>query len=529
MGLLVAAVGGVAAFWIIGPDNTVRSGEQHVVGKGLAIASTPQLLDRHGPILHVEARSAGGKPVFVGVGRDFDVASYLKGVAHTSLVQLTYPIALTTQEQKGSADPLTVPANLDWWVTKAAGTGSQAIRWPIEDGPYDVVIMSADGKTAPDVQVRVGVEIPNAFLITLGVFVGGLLILALGILLIVIRRRPATPVAAPFAAPPTAQQPTAPAPFGTTYRVLAGTVVLGLVTGCSVVPERDTVTKLTRPAVSTEAGQAVIKRYNEVSTSAGRSRNEVQIGQVEGGDLVKQTRAAYAIGRNLKRPIPKPPTYTKPTFAVPEYSSYPMQFVTTEGSAVGLWQRESAGSPWLRTMAANLEKSAKLPDLTGLRPATKTDGKDLVLPPQTAATALSQYLSAEGKSPQGASFTVLPQFGKRFKDLAGNRALWTKHKLAVRVGRTYSVATPPATFITRGGEAVVLATLRDQYEVVVANNAYFFWDSGDGTAFSRPSTRYTSGLTSTTLHDVVLVVPRKGKGKIRIAAYETQMVDAGGY
>ncbi|TDD61891.1 hypothetical protein E1263_05750 [Kribbella antibiotica] len=518
VGLVLAVGGGIAAFFVIGPDDTVQSGDQHLVSKGLAIASTPELLELNGPILHVDARSANGKPVFVGVGRDFDVASYLKDVAHTQLVQLTYPIALNTQESKGAADPLTAPGSLDWWVAK--GTGS--LTWPIADGPYDVVIMNADGKTPPDLQVRLGIEVPNAFLIALAVFVGGLLILALGIVLIVVRRRP-------VALAPAVPAP-APAQFGTTYRVIAGTAVLGLLTGCSVVPQRDKVTSVTRPAVSNEAGLAVIKHYNEVATAAGRARNEVQIAQVEGGELVKQTRATYAIGRNLKRPLPKPPTYGKPTFAAPEYGGYPMRFLATEGPRVGLWQRESAGSPWMQTLAATLQKSAKLPDLNGLRPATDADGKNLAMAPNTALTALNEYLTKEGKSPKGASFEVVPQFAASFKQLAGERQYFSQaYKGQVqKISSTYSLAAPPTAFVTKGGEALVLATLREEYLFVMAGfKNQFVWYRGDPTAFSPPETYYASALKNTTLHDVVLVLPPKGK--IKVAAYESQMVAAGGY
>jgi hypothetical protein len=151
IGLIVSAAGAVVAFWLIGPDDTAYTGEQHLTGKGLAIASAPDLLNRHGPILHVEARSTDGKPVFVGVARDFDVASYLKGFAHTELVQVEYPIALSTQEKKGTSGPLTAPDTLDWWVAKSGGGGTQSIAWTIADGPYDVVVMRADGKSSPDV------------------------------------------------------------------------------------------------------------------------------------------------------------------------------------------------------------------------------------------------------------------------------------------------------------------------------------------------------------------------------------------
>jgi len=77
-----------------------------------------------------------------------------------------------------------------------SGAGTQSLAWPIADGPYDVVVMSADGKTAPDVQVNLGIEIPHAVLAALGVLLAGLILLAVGILLILIlvrRRRLTTP------------------------------------------------------------------------------------------------------------------------------------------------------------------------------------------------------------------------------------------------------------------------------------------------------------------------------------------------
>ena len=81
---------------------------------------------------------------------------------------MQYAIELTTQEKKGAGGPLAAPATLDWWAAKADGAGGQSIAWPIADGPYDVVVMGADGKTAPDVQVDLGIEIPHAFLAALG-------------------------------------------------------------------------------------------------------------------------------------------------------------------------------------------------------------------------------------------------------------------------------------------------------------------------------------------------------------------------
>lgn len=299
IGFVVAVLGGAAAFWLIGPDNTIRTGEQPLSSKGMAITSTVEMLDRHGPVLPVDVRSAKGAPVFVGVARDFDVDSNLKGTAHSKLVQLEYPIALTTQDAKGTAGPLTAPGTLDWWVANAGGAVTQSIAWTIEDGPYEVVIMNADGTTAPDTRVNLGLELPRAFATALGVFAASIVLLALGILLVLFRRRaksnstgsptqggypqhnPQHQPQCPPAAYPPAQQP-APAPYPPAYppsqqppaqyppahgrptqqppaqgqppqwqsgggavrRVAVVGLVVGMATGCAEVPPTDTVSPL---------------------------------------------------------------------------------------------------------------------------------------------------------------------------------------------------------------------------------------------------------------------------------------------
>lgn len=586
IGLVVAVAGGAAAFWLIGPDDTVHSGDQHLTSKGLAIASTPDLLNRHGPVLHVDAHSTNGKPVFVGVARDFDVASYLKNIAHTSLVQVQFPIALTTQESKGAAGPVAVPDTLDWWVAKANGAGAQSIAWPIEDGPYDVVIMNADGKPAPDVQVDLGIEIPNAFLVALGVLLAGLILLALGIVLILARRRrPKNPQPVytapgvpgphdqnrppthqgppvhqgppiqhgppaqqgprpqqgppPVQAPP-GQNPPAQAPAGPYRRVVTAGLVIALATGCSAVPQPDTVTALTRPAVSTEAGVAIVKHYNEVNNAANHRRDAKMIATIEGGNLVRQSQADYTISRALDKAgknLIKPFTYTKPSILAPSYGSYPMQFVVSAGISdskdyryLGMWERTSAGSPWILTFAAAPKTTVKLPDLAGLRPATTTDTKKLTAAPVAAGTAFAEYLTGGAKSPRAASFATNADVTAKLTDVAKSLALSvTQPKIYARVTDTFTAPSPPAAFVTKSGEALVFVTLNEEFKAEPGAGYSFNWADGDQVAFSPATVKYNSAITKTVLHDVVLTIPAKGKGKIGVASFESQLVDAGGY
>ncbi|TCC07569.1 hypothetical protein [Kribbella soli] len=591
IGLIVAVVGGAAAFWLIGPDNTVQSGEQHLSSKGLAIASTPDLLNRHGPVLHVDVRSTKNQPVFVGVARDFDVSSYLKGFAHTKLVQVQYPIALSTQDEKGTAGPLAAPDTLDWWVAKANGTGTQSIAWPIEDGPYDVVVMNADGKTAPDVQVDLGIEIPKAFASALGVFAVGIVLLALGILLVLFRRRPAKPQhgepahlphaqdnsqspqaqypptqpapvqyppaqGAPPARPPMPTgpqhqgqpvqgqpvqqpphgQPQRPAGGGAIRRVIVGGLAFGLVSGCAAVPQADSVTALTRPAITDSAAVAVIKHYNVVNNKANSTRDDKLIATVEGGNLVRESQAGYEIDRVAKDKPTGPFVYTNPVIGAPQSAAYPMSFVSNSGIStnkayrhLGVWERETAGSPWMITFAAGVKTAVKLPDFTGLRAATKADDTRLAAAPQVAATSLATYLTGGAKSPRAAAFQPNADITEMLAGIVSNRAAKAKKRgSTLSISDTFTAPEQSPAFVTKSGTAVVFVSLNHEYTLVPGVNWRYWWDGMPENAFSPKSVMYYNRLTSETIHDAVLVIPPKGKGKIQVASFESQVVAAGG-
>ncbi|MEV0804434.1 hypothetical protein AB0I34_42545 [Kribbella sp. NPDC050281] len=542
LGLVVAAAGGAAAFWLVGPDNTVHAGEQHLTSKGLAIVSAPTMLDRHGPVLHVDVRSTAGKPVFVGVARGFDTTSYLKNIAHTELVQVEYPATLKTEEVKGTAGPVAAPGTLDWWVAKATGPGTQKLAWKIEDGPYSVVIMSADGKTAPDVQADLGIEIPNAFLSCLAVFVIGLVLLALGIFMVLFRRRrtstPAPPVAAQGEVE--APAPRQPSQVGPVRRVAAVTGVLALVSGCSAIPQTNTVNALTRPAITSETAAAVIKHYNEVNNAANKRRDDRLIATVEGGNLVRESQAGYAIDRALDKTgkdIIKPFTYTKPVVGAPEYGGYPMRFVATAGISdtkdyrhLGVWERKTAGSQWLLTFAAAPKTTVKLPDLAGVRPITAADSAKLVATPPAAVKALTEYLNAGAKSPRAASFAPNADISAVLKDIADDKAHAVKQpQIYHAISYTFSSTEAPIAFQTKAGSALVFMTLTEHYVLQVGKGYNFNWASGASIAFSPPTAKYYNALTSESTHDVAVLIPPKGKGKMQIFSHESQLLTAGGY
>ncbi len=187
IGLVVGVAGAAAAFWLVGPDNTISTGGRALTSDGLAVVTAPDLLDRHGPTLRVSV--TGSKPLFVGIAQDLDVADYLTGAAHTRVIRYDVPSTLSTQTMRGFENKLTPPGDLDWWVAKSGGSGNQSIAWPMQDGRYSVVVMNADGTPAVDAKVSFGIELHRSFGISLLVLGGGLVALVLGIAL-AFRRSP---------------------------------------------------------------------------------------------------------------------------------------------------------------------------------------------------------------------------------------------------------------------------------------------------------------------------------------------------
>jgi hypothetical protein len=563
VGLLVTIVGAAAAFWLVGPDNTVDTGEQQLAGKGLAVMTAPDLLDRHGPTLHVTAKAADGlRPIFVGVGNDLDVASYLGTSQHTQVVRLAVPVKLDTREFKGGLAPLAAPAGLDWWAAKASGNGSQSIAWPIADGRYDVVVMNADGKPGTDAKVNLGVELDGAFVTSLLVLGAGLILLVVGLLLMFLRRRrPDAPEPVASYGPPAQYGPPAyqgqwqgpgqgqrpgqwqgqgqgSSPVRRVAVVATAASVLLAATGCVAVPERNTNQSLSRPAVTIAGGQAVVKRYNEINNKANQARDEKLSETIEGDPVLGLTRAGFKISRATdasgKNKI-KPFTYPKPQIGAPQFSAYPMRFVVASGVStdktvrqLGVWERQSAGSPWLLTYSVYPSATMKLPSMDGLRLPAKADWGKLSTLPKTAAENLAQYFTAGVKSPKAAAFIPSPGTTALLTGRAKSKVADAKLSYISTVADTFRVSGEPLTFFAKSGEALVFLALSEQYlqRITPGSNAY--WARGAVTAFST-QVKYTQGLTQDYLQQVALVIPLKGKGKIRILSVDGDLVGAGGY
>ncbi|MET9313619.1 hypothetical protein ABZX12_17495 [Kribbella sp. NPDC003505] len=729
-GLVAAVAGAFAAFWLVGPDNTISTPGRELTSRGLAVVTAPALLDRHGPTLHVSA--SGDKPLFVGVGRDLDVRDYLSGAAHTQLVRFDPPGTFGTQEVRGASAKLTPPGELDWWVAQSAA-GSQSVNWPIQDGLYDVVVMNADGTPAVGGQITFGIEVHRLFGICLLVLGAGVLVLALGLTLMLRRRRvvvadtieipviksdripvlvstapvarentpayrvspfapdrvspfapsadeptptpaepaavkaaiesasqsaataaaeaglagaatvgamvdaatgaaapaastagpvagraaagrgaPVRPVAARAAqgrpavpaapmfmsaaavarakapvligagaaqqyaepARPTynepAEEPTArpaykeaveeagdevasePVPLAVspefvksdeavrrTAALLASGALLLTATSCSLVPPKNTLTAAdSRPAVTLADAQAVVQRYNQLNNQANRTRDAKLAATIEGNPTLAQTQAGFLIGRKLDaagKEVSKPFSYTDPEIGAPQFTSYPMRFVVSSGVSdapdnrqLGVWQRASAGSPWLLTHSVYPPKAVELPAVDGLRTPQGADLEQLQGQPEAVAKDLAAYLSGGKNAPQSKLFTPSPALTQML-DLRGkSKAADTAEPYIASVTDTFAPSGKPLTFITASGDALVFLSLTEQYLQRVEPGSNAYWTSGEATAFSS-MVKYTQTLHQDYLHQVALVIPVKSSGDaVQVLSIDPQLVGAGG-
>jgi hypothetical protein len=129
-------------------------------------------------------------PVFVGVGREADVAAYLDGVAWDEVTDFeTAPFAVETELHAGTLTP-GAPAAQPIWAATAQGTGEQTLDWAAEPGEWSIVVMNADGSASVATSTAVGAKVPLVFDVGLGLAIGGGVLMAGSIMLLVLGLRP---------------------------------------------------------------------------------------------------------------------------------------------------------------------------------------------------------------------------------------------------------------------------------------------------------------------------------------------------
>lgn len=183
----------------IGVDNVdLSTSTQVLVGKELDIYMSEMDYPSHwmwepdlGDLVTVKikAESNNGEAIFIGIADAEDAYAVFGDAAYDQVTKFRmedfrdkYPY-VEYRYHSGHALNVT-PADLDIWVTEISGVGEQTLTWSPESGNYWLIIMNADGSANVDIQTGVGAKVPILGNIGRGLFVGGLVLLAVGVAIV---------------------------------------------------------------------------------------------------------------------------------------------------------------------------------------------------------------------------------------------------------------------------------------------------------------------------------------------------------
>lgn len=136
--------------------------------------------------VRVRATAADQSSIFIGVAPRADVTSWLSGVAHQPVTVLGQGSALASSPKGAVAQAPAPPSEQTLWVASTHGPGTQTLTWAPRSGSWTVVIMNTDA--AAGIAVRADAGISSTLLLPIGVVSAGmgLIVLAVGALLLVL-------------------------------------------------------------------------------------------------------------------------------------------------------------------------------------------------------------------------------------------------------------------------------------------------------------------------------------------------------
>ncbi len=187
--LLVVGVAGVVL------DQTQRDADGFLMSPtesfttaGYAVSSESADVDLDGPdwatedlLGTVRIRSESERPVFVGIGRDSDVARYLDGVERSVVTEIGRDPSYSQRPGSAPAGP---PSGQSFWAASASGAGEQTVEWEPRSGSWRVVLMNADASRGVSADLSIGAELDDIIWVAVGLLVAGAVLAALAALAI---------------------------------------------------------------------------------------------------------------------------------------------------------------------------------------------------------------------------------------------------------------------------------------------------------------------------------------------------------
>lgn len=216
-GAVLTAIGSGDDPDVHGRIGQFESGGYAVVTDTLDVEWDYPFADRFDITVGVQSPGAE-TPVFIGYGAASAVDAYLSGVPQTVVYDLGHGSRSERDvEVPGNATPQP-PVEQGFWIEQASGTGRQEIPLASETGSFRLVVMNADASRGLAVDVYASMKLPFLLPLGIGMLVMGLLLLALGAVLLVwgIRSKPVpapTPGPHMYPPPPTSPYPPPASPY----------------------------------------------------------------------------------------------------------------------------------------------------------------------------------------------------------------------------------------------------------------------------------------------------------------------------
>jgi hypothetical protein len=187
-------------------DQGLRDNDGFLMSRGQSFASASYAITSQSVELHtssqadwvprqllgdvkLKASAPAGSTIFLGIAKTTDVDSYLNGVSHATVTQITSGRSPAYTEVLGGA-PSAAPEELGIWDAQASGSGTVELRWTPQSGDWTVVMMNADASAGVSASLAAGATLPvlSAVWVTLFVLAGLAFLLGVALMLFALMR-----------------------------------------------------------------------------------------------------------------------------------------------------------------------------------------------------------------------------------------------------------------------------------------------------------------------------------------------------
>jgi hypothetical protein len=124
--------------------------------------------------------------IFVGMAPTDLLDDYLGGVPYAVVDDTNEDGMFLSYRMNTSEQPLSPPAEQEFWTLSSTGIGFQELEWELEEGDVSFVIMNEDASDGLAFEAVVGARVPWIGPVSMGLIVGGAVTLAIGTILLAI-------------------------------------------------------------------------------------------------------------------------------------------------------------------------------------------------------------------------------------------------------------------------------------------------------------------------------------------------------